>query len=288
MTSIDQLGEYVGQIETRLGELAGQWTGSECSLVDSMRYSLLAPGKRLRPALTMACAVACGGSAGDALDAGCAIEMVHCFSLIHDDLPAIDNDDLRRGQPTNHIVFGEATAILAGDALFATAFEIMGLSRAGLAGVLELARAVGVFGVVGGEALDVAMEHGTPSAEILSQIHRQKTGALFAASCAVGGMCASTTPAHLEALRKYGHALGLGFQIADDILDETASTEQLGKGAQSDARAGKLTYPGLYGLERSRRMAEEAVNAALDSIRVLPGPTHALSDLAQYSISRSK
>lgn len=280
------MSKYVEQIEARLTSLADQWAGSEKALVESMRYSLLAPGKRLRPALTVACAVACEGLESDALDAGCAIEMVHCFSLIHDDLPAIDNDDLRRGQPTNHIVYGEATAILAGDALFASAFEVMGSSRAGLAGVLELARAVGVFGVVGGEALDVAMENGVPNAEVLKQIHRQKTGALFAASCAIGGMCAGTSEDAVDALRRYGHALGLAFQIADDILDETSSTEQLGKGAQSDARAGKLTYPALYGLDRSRQMAQSAVEEAESALACLAGDTKALRQLAHFAINR--
>lgn len=282
------MSKYVEQIEGRLSSLADQWVGSEKALVESMRYSLLAPGKRLRPALCMASAAAAGGDATQALDAGCAIEMVHCFSLIHDDLPSIDNDDLRRGKPTNHIVFGEATAILAGDALFASAFEVMGESPAGLAGVLELARSVGVFGVVGGEALDVASENSTPSADLLKQIHRQKTGALFAASCAIGGMCVGAAEPAIEALRTYGHALGLAFQIADDMLNETSSTEQLGKAAKSDAMLGKVTYPSLYGLARSAEMANDAVQLAQGALADLPGDTEALKRLAQFAITREK
>ncbi len=253
-----------------------------------MRYGVLGPGKRLRPALTMACCAACGTAPEQALDAGCAVEFVHCFSLIHDDLPAIDNDDLRRGRKTCHVVYGEPMAILAGDALFALAFETLARTPCGAAGVLELAQSVGYGGVVGGEALDILSENAEHDAGTLTRIHREKTGALFSAACALGGMCAGASHERIVELRDYGMSLGLAFQIADDILNETSTSEQLGKAAGSDAAMRKLTYPAVYGLEHSRELASRAVHSALKALDNLPDDTDWLRSLAWFTIERSK
>jgi geranylgeranyl diphosphate synthase type II len=279
---------YLPWVERRLDDLLPPGDRVPQPLHEAMRYSVLAPGKRLRPALTITACGAAGGDPLSALDAGCAIEMVHCFSLIHDDLPAIDNDDLRRGRPTCHKVFGEAIAILAGDSLFAMAFGVMGLSPAGLPGVLELSRVTGPGGLVGGEALDILSEKAAPDRQLLRKIHHEKTGVLFGACGAIGAMCAGATDADIHALRQYGEQLGLAFQIADDILNETSTAEQLGKAAGSDRELGKMTYPSLYGLDESRRMAEEAVQRATDMLTGLAGDTSALRDLAVYAIRRSK
>lgn len=280
------LGAYQARIDQRLTAILAEVPRTPASLCEAMEYSALAPGKRFRPALTMMACAACGASEDRALDAGCAIEIIHSFSLIHDDLPAIDNDDLRRGRPTSHVQFGEAMAILAGDALFALAFEVMSGSPAGLAGVLELARSVGVGGVVGGEMMDILSENAAPDATVLEQIHRQKTGALFACCGAVGAMCAGAAEPEIEALRSYGYHLGQAFQIADDILNETSSVEALGKAAGSDRDRGKMTYPALYGLEQSSAMAQAAVQHGKDSIAGLPGNREPLLALIEYALNR--
>lgn len=255
-----------------------------------MRYSVLAPGKRVRPVLCMESARAVGGDALDALDAGCALEMLHCFSLIHDDLPAIDNDDLRRGRPTTHIAFDEATAILAGDALFALAFEVMGTAGKdpviALKCVMELARTSGTMGLVGGEMMDIEGENAEPSAELLQQIHLQKTAVLMGCSCVVGGLLGGGGPDQVESLRRYGTAIGLAFQVHDDILNVVGSADTLGKSAGSDAERGKMTYPALHGLAESRRMAEDLRDQALVALRGLPGETALLAQLAHFVVSR--
>lgn len=278
-------------IEKRLDELVPEQDGPARVLRDAMRWALLAPGKRLRPALCMKCAAAVGGKAMDALDAGCAIEMIHCFSLIHDDLPAIDNDDLRRGRQTLHRKFTEATAILAGDALFARAFEVVGASAnaaVGLASVRILTEAVGVDGLVGGEYTDVASEGSTPSAELVEFIHTRKTGALFAAACSVGALYGGASAAKAADLRDYGAKLGLAFQIADDILNETAAAETLGKAVGSDQDRGKQTYPAVFGLDRSRRLAQDAVDAAIKSLHRAIGVEPELEALARFAAERNK
>lgn len=286
--SLEFLNEQIAIIDNRLGELLPSDQISPVELTRAMRYATLAPGKRLRPVLSMASCRAVGADFKEALEAGCAIEILHSFSLIHDDLPAIDNDDLRRGQPTCHIVFGEAIAILAGDALLALAFEVMGKSKAGLAGVLELARAVGVGGVVGGEALDILNENGTPSIEVLREIHQKKTGALFAASCACGAICAGATEPQIESLRAYGFELGEAFQIADDCLNVSSDTETMGKSTGSDEERNKLTYPAVFGLARSRELATDAVARAINHISNLPGDQSELRKIAQFAIERKK
>lgn len=256
-----------------------------------MRYSALSPGKRIRPILCLAAAEACGADPVVALDAACAVELIHAFSLIHDDLPAIDNDDLRRGQPTCHVKFGEATAILAGDALFALAFRaIAGLPAPAerVVAVLKiLAEATGSDGLVGGEMLDILSEGAEPSRPLLEKIHRGKTGALIRAATEIGAVLAGVDSSVRKACAGYGEAIGLAFQIADDVLNETSTAEQLGKAVGSDKERSKLTYPAVVGLEESRRIAEGLRQAALQHLESLPGDTSLLVELAGFSVVRS-
>jgi geranylgeranyl diphosphate synthase type II len=259
-------------------------------LHEAMRYSALAPGKRLRPALCMASAEAVGGTALDALDAGCACELVHCFSLIHDDLPAIDDDDLRRGRATCHRVFGEAMAILAGDALFALAFQVVSDMSAPAERVREaaslLARASGSAGLVGGEVLDIEAEGSAPEREALVTIHRRKTGALIAASCTIGALLGGATGGARSAIESYGEHVGLAFQIADDVLNVTGTAEAIGKAVGSDSALGKATYPALMGVDRAMCEARDRAEAALAAIESLDGDTRGLEELARFSVER--
>jgi len=280
------LRTYLPSIESALDGFLPAEGESPQPLTDAMRYSVLGGGKRLRPALVLAACEACKGSASDALAAACAIEIVHCFSLIHDDLPCIDNDDVRRGRPTCHIVFGEAVALLAGDALFALAFELVAGSKAGAPGVVELARGTGWSGVVGGETLDILNERAAPDPRLLAEIHRKKTGALFATAAVLGGLCAEAPQTEIEALRCYGFALGQAFQIADDILDETSTQEAMGKPVGNDKDSLKMTYPRVFGLDRSRNLAEEAVKEAVDTLKLLHGDTSFLEAAARYAMAR--
>lgn len=256
-----------------------------------MRSSALAPGKRLRPALCMAACEAAGGDPLNALDAGCALEFVHCFSLIHDDLPAIDNDDLRRGLPTCHKVYGEAAAILAGDALFALAFSVVAEMEATDSQrarcTMLLARSSGSDGLVAGEVLDVLAEGEEPDLERVRQIHRLKTGALIQASCEMGGVMAGASDEVIQLLGVYGREVGLAFQIADDVLNETSTAEELGKAVGSDAERGKQTYPRAIGLEEAIREAARHTQAAKDALANLPGDVSALNELAEFSSRRT-
>jgi geranylgeranyl diphosphate synthase type II len=256
----------------------------------AMRYSCLAPGKRLRPILCMVAAEGIGTSRFEVLDPACAIEMVHCFSLIHDDLPAIDDDELRRGVPTLHMKYGEALAILAGDALFALAFETLASTEhpadQAIAALKCLTKASGSDGLVGGEVADVLSEGKAADAQTLQFIHSRKTGALIAASCEIGGILGGGTPAQVEALRCYGNWIGLAFQIADDILNETSTSEQLGKAAGSDRERKKATYPSLYGVEESRKKADAAVEFAVAALDAPGIEKTALESLARYAVER--
>ena len=258
---------------------------SPARISEAMAYSLLGPGKRIRPALAILCCQAIGGTLEDALPAGAAVELIHCFSLIHDDLPAMDNDDLRRGRPTNHKVFGEAMAILAGDALNTLAFDLLAtrVADAGLAVQLirELAWATGPCGMIGGQVLDTChpeeARSGTGQATLadLQRIHRMKTGALINAACRMGALAGRAGPEALSQIDAYGKAIGLAFQIVDDLLDVTATPEQMGKRTGKDADIGKLTYPGLLGLEASRKHLAQQVEAT-DRVVVNLGPRAAL------------
>lgn len=256
----------------------------------AMRYSCLAPGKRLRPVLCMASAEAVGSTRESVIDAACAIEMVHCFSLVHDDLPAIDNDDLRRGVATLHVKYGEAMAILAGDALFALAFQALASSPQSpdrvVEAVLKLTIASGSNGLVGGEVADVQSEGKAPDADTLEFIHSRKTGALIAASCEIGGILGGGASSQVFGLKGYGERIGLAFQIADDILNETSTPDQLGKAAGSDRERRKATFPSLYGLEESRRRADQAIEDALAALKKAGIASEMLSELARYAVER--
>lgn len=275
--------------------------GCPTRLGDAMRYSVLAPGKRLRPILTLLAAEAVAGRSQaaiqGALPAACAIEMVHAYSLIHDDLPAMDNDDLRRGLPTCHRKFDEATAILAGDALQTLAFELLSHelpSDRALRCCQILSQAAGRSQLVGGQADDLAAEGrfeglvaGIRSVEQLQRIHLRKTGAIIQASLCLGGVAAGASPNHLEILETYGRSIGLAFQVVDDCLDVESTSEQMGKNTRKDSVIGKLTYPSLLGLEASRRWANQLVEEACNAIAPLGSAANNLIDVAKFVVDRS-
>jgi geranylgeranyl diphosphate synthase, type II len=286
-------------IEPRLEAAVALSGDAAPRLLDSMRYSLLAPGKRLRPALVLWAARACGGDWDSAAPAAVAVEMIHAYSLVHDDLPAMDDDDLRRGRPTCHRAFDEATAILCGDALQALAFETLaaGMPAATAArGCLVLARASGAEALVGGQADDLAAERGwipdmaaNPAAaqvQWLERVHRRKTGALFLAALELGGLSAGADAGRLAMLAAYGRGFGLAFQIADDLLDAEGTEAALGKRVGKDAGRGKLTFPTVVGLEPSRArglaLAEEAVLA----VAGLGSDAAELTALARWIVAR--
>ena len=264
------------------------------SLREAMRYSLLAGGKRLRPILCLAACELAGEDPQLAVPTAVALEMVHTMSLIHDDLPAMDNDDLRRGRPTNHKVYGEANAILAGDALLTRAFEMVALRSPGvpaerlLAVVAELSLASGAPGLVGGQVVDLESEGRSVDLETLEYIHLHKTGALLQACVLCGALVAGAEPALLDALRTYSRGIGLAFQIIDDILDVTASSEVLGKTAGKDLAADKTTYPKLLGLEESRRRADALVDEAKKALAPWSERAQPLLALADYITSRDR
>lgn len=259
----------------------------------AMRYSLFAGGKRLRPALCVAAAEACGGRLEPALPLACAVECIHTYSLVHDDLPAMDNDDYRRGKLTNHKVFGEGIAVLAGDALLTQAFEIIAQARGWPRYdhrdlVLELARASGSLQLIAGQVADLEGEGKKISQDELRYIHERKTSALLCASVRLGGMSANCTPAQLKALTSFGYHVGLAFQVIDDILDVTQTSEQLGKTAGKDVKAQKATYPSIVGLEKSRQIARQLTDKAFASLKPFRGRAVALEALAQYLLVRDK
>jgi geranylgeranyl diphosphate synthase, type II len=264
------------------------------SIHQAMRHSVFAGGKRLRPILCMeAGQMVGGGLAGGIDELAAALEMLHTYSLIHDDLPALDNDDLRRGLPTCHKAFGEALAILAGDALQTYAYEVLaGLSCSAASRVsiiAELAHATGTIeGMIGGQVMDLEAEHSKPNAEILDYIHRSKTGALITASLVTGAMYASASVEELDLIRNFGRLAGLAFQIADDILDVTQTSEQLGKTAGKDTAAEKATYPALYGIEASERKAQELVDEARSYLVPFGPKGEILKQLALYLVERRK
>jgi geranylgeranyl diphosphate synthase, type II len=258
----------------------------------AMRYSLQAGGKRLRPILVLAACEAAGGNIKHALPAACAVEMVHTYSLIHDDLPAMDNDDFRRGKPTSHKVFGEGIAILAGDGLLTQAFEVIAQTRPQpryptAKFVLELARAGGSLELIAGQVEDLEGENRKVGFEDLRYIHERKTAALIRCCVRLGAMAGNATPAQLKAVTTYGHGLGVAFQIIDDILDCTATTEQLGKTAGKDVKAHKATYPSLLGLEKSRAEAARWTASTLKAIERFGKAGEALRALADYLLKRT-
>jgi len=261
-------------------------------LYEAMRYMVLGGGKKLRPVLVLLAAEACGGSAEEAMPAACSIEMVHTYSLIHDDLPAMDNDDLRHGKPSCHRAFGEAMAILAGDALLTEAFAVLatGVADAAKARRLaaELAGAAGAPGMVGGQAADLAAERqGSCDERLLDIIHRTKTARMIEAAAVMGAIVAGAGEHYERSLRAYGAHLGMAFQIADDILDATASTQALGKTAGKDAAAGKLTYVKCYGLAAACDRARAEADRAVDALTVFGHEADWLRDLARFVVNRS-
>jgi len=257
----------------------------------AMRYSLFAGGKRLRPALTLAAAEACGGAVESALPAACAVECIHTYSLIHDDLPCMDDDDLRRGRPTSHKAYGEGIAVLAGDALLTIAFEILAQARETArykmpALIRELATASGSQWLIGGQVADLEGEGKKITGAELKYIHRCKTAALLTASIRLGAMSANSTPARLQNLTDFGQSLGLAFQIIDDILDVTQTTEKLGKTAGKDVAATKATYPAIFGLDRSRNEAHRLTAAAHAALKPFGKSVTTLRAFADYLLLR--
>jgi len=271
--------------------------GSFRNHIEAMRYSLFAGGKRIRPILCLA--------AGAAVDEGretlenllpvcCALECIHTYSLIHDDLPAMDNDALRRGKPTNHVLYGEAGAILAGDGLLTFAFQLLADETIStldparrLRNISLIAKAAGPLGMVGGQALDIATENTDFPFETLRTIHRSKTGTLITCAVQAGAVAAGCSKEQFAALTDYGNDVGLAFQIVDDLLNVTATTEQLGKAAGSDAERGKATYPAYFGLDKTRRLAREAVDRAESALSGFNEKAEPLRQLAAYIYTRS-
>jgi geranylgeranyl diphosphate synthase type II len=259
----------------------------------SMRYSLFAGGKRMRPALCLAAAAACGGLEADAMPLACAVECIHTYSLVHDDLPAMDNDDYRRGKLTNHKVFGEGIAVLAGDALLTQAFEIAAKAKgwprySHQQLVLEVAQASGSLQLIAGQVADLEGEGKKTSVEQLRYIHERKTSALLCCSVRLGGMSANCTTAQLQALTDFGYHVGLAFQVIDDILDVTQTSEKLGKTAGKDTKAQKATYPSIVGLEKSRKIAEQLTGKAFASLKIFKGKAGTLEALAEFLLKRDR
>ncbi|MBN2282530.1 MAG: polyprenyl synthetase family protein [Deltaproteobacteria bacterium] len=264
------------------------------SIFESVRYSLFAGGKRIRPILCMAAAEALGGDSELVLPVACALEMIHTYSLIHDDLPAMDNDDFRRGKPTNHTVFGENIAILAGDALLTEAFRVMSEPAGSplvpaeriLAVIGEISRAAGFYGMVGGQVVDIISEGKAVDLDTLSYIHEKKTGALITVSLRSGAILAGAGDTELAALTQYGGNIGLAFQIADDILDIEGDRDLLGKDTGADGVRGKMTFPALMGIERSREQARRLVEEALSVIASFDERAEPLRLIARFIIER--
>ena len=283
--------EYLARIakdaEAKFDEHLPPVKDRPCRLHEAMRYSMFAGGKRLRPGLAKATFDMFGGKGDKIWLATSALEMLHTFSLIHDDLPCVDNDDYRRGKLTSHKKFGEATAVMAGDALCIHAFEMMG--KTGNAKAIEvLAHLLGTYGMIGGEMTDIECEGKTVDLEIVDYIHYHKTAALIEASLLVGAMLADASESDMEIIRNYGRSIGLAFQIVDDILDIVSTTEELGKDAGSDIEKGKATYPSIVGLEKSRERARELYEESIKALDGLTCDTSILRSIAAYIITRVK
>lgn len=278
------------EVNRSLTKLLAQYRGASPRLAEAMRYSIEAGGKRLRPALVLWCCELCGGDKQAAMPPALAVECVHTFSLIHDDLPALDDDDFRRGRPTSHRAFGEAMAILAGDGLLALAFEILARPApdANLAAAMlaELSRAAGWEGMIGGEAADLEGESAPPDRALVERIHAAKTARLIEASCRLGAMAARASESRISALAAFGRALGLAFQAADDLLDLTGSPETIGKPTGKDSSSGKQTYLRLVGLDEARRIAEAAAEQAVAALDPFAPHAARLAALARYAVDR--
>ena len=295
MSASQYLSEGKKLIDERMLSFLPQGKAYPESIHEAMRYSLLAGGKRLRPVLLMAAAEAVGGDRHTILPFAIAAELIHTYTLIHDDLPALDNDDLRRGKPTNHKVFGEAIAILAGDALLTQAFIIM--TRAAgmetvppeciLKATHEMAGALGSTGMIGGQVVDLESEGKRINSETLEYIHIYKTGFLIRACIRCGGVLSQASKGQLSSLSSFGAHIGLAFQIIDDILDITGDQEKLGKDIGSDLTKNKATYPALYGLEESKRKAEELVEESIDCLNEFDDRANPLREIARFFVQRT-
>ena len=289
------LAEYMARQQKAVEAALDRWVPGEdenpATIHRAMRYSLFAGGKRVRPLLAMAAAEAVSDAPSGIESCACALEMIHTYSLIHDDLPALDNDDLRRGRPTCHKVFGDAMAILAGDALLTLAFEVLAKLDCGAERRVELVRELAtasgtVGGMIGGQVNDIEGEGKHPTARLLESIHRAKTGALLRASVRMGAIYAVADAEQLRALSGFGEHVGLAFQIVDDILDVEQSSEALGKTAGKDAAQNKITFPAVYGIERSRKMAEEERLAAHLALQPFDERAQRLRELADLVVRR--
>jgi len=289
------LKERIRLVESALDRYLPGIERLPASLHEAMRYSVFAGGKRIRPILMLAACETVGGEIKNALPAACAIEMIHSYSLIHDDLPAMDDDDFRRGNPTNHKVYGEATAILAGDGLLTEAFIV--LSNKDFWGNLPLdhyrevinilAKSAGSHGMVGGQIADMEAENKPVDLPTLEYIHTHKTGALILAAIEIGALLGGASDQQRRALCRYGEAVGLAFQVADDILDIVAEQSQLGKDVGSDQRRGKATYPALLGLSGARKRADELRKLALAALDLFDESARPLREIANYTVDRS-
>jgi geranylgeranyl diphosphate synthase type II len=280
-------------VETALAKHLDACVGAPATLRDAMAYSLLAGGKRLRPILALAACEAVSGREDEAIDAACAVEFIHTYSLIHDDLPAMDDDDFRRGRPTSHKKFGEAVAILAGDALCAEAFRVAATPRRGREAavadvVFELARASGAVGMVGGQVIDIEATGKKISVGELEVLHRAKTGELLLVSIRAGARMGGANEEQLERLTIYGRALGLAFQIVDDVLDITADLQTLGKDPGSDREAGKTTFVDLLGVDGARKRAHEVMDEGIRALEPFGARAEALRALGRYTVERDR
>ena len=283
-------------VEDKLDSLMIAAHGPFSDHIEAMRYSLFAGGKRIRPILCLASAEAITSDPAlldEALITGCALECIHTYSLIHDDLPAMDDDDLRRGKPTNHVLYGEAGAILAGDGLLTFAFELLARPGSAINSAHQLeiirlvAEAAGSLGMVGGQALDIAGENTSYPFEHLKTIHRSKTGALIRCAVQTGALAGKGEDQQIDHLTSYGEAIGLAFQIVDDLLDETSTTEVLGKSAGADKARGKATYPAFFGVEETQKLAQQAVAQAKQALSAFGAEATPLVLLADYINDRT-
>jgi geranylgeranyl diphosphate synthase type II len=290
------LDEKRAIVEEALNRFFPRPEGPATDVVEAMRYSLFAGGKRLRPILCMAGASAVGGDESNALPVACALELIHTYSLIHDDLPAMDDDDMRRGKPTCHKVFGDAVAVLAGDGLLTEAFHLMGRGDVSghvsppvlLEAITMIASAAGYQGMVGGQVVDIQSEGKGVDASLVEFIHTHKTGALITASVASGALIGGGTAGQVASMKAYGQKIGLAFQIADDILDIEGDTRTLGKGVGNDARKKKITFPSVLGLEKSKETQQSLIKDAVDLLESFDHRADPLREIALYIIERKK
>jgi geranylgeranyl diphosphate synthase type II len=289
---LDYSKRVLGEVDQALDAYTQPREGLPETLRAAIRHSLLAPCKRLRPLLVLMAAEACGQERAAAMPAACAVEMIHTYSLIHDDLPAMDDDDLRRGRPSCHAKFGEATAILAGDALLARAFEVVSCETQDSANALRctqlLAQAAGETALVGGQFDDLSAESLRNDMELLKRIHSRKTGALFRISLLLGGVVGGGSTDQMAALKRYGEELGLAFQVVDDLLDLTGDERDLGKRTGKDTDQGKLTFPSLMGVEPSRAYAAQLIAEAKESIASFGERASELESLAHFVLERTR